>query len=551
MKEHLKRLSNIGRFALPREGTPAYKAYIEEYEKKDRENPAFKKFVKESSEKALAIAKTQNENGAGLPIDIEIRHFLREFNFRNWEHGLRSMPTSFNILEGLFTYHPDIQLFELLEEEDYLFNFYDYIDFITSSEFKEDSTLLKENLVDDLIYNYNITNLLEDITFTTENGGIYVIGGISIVKRGNEAIVFLLTGEITDTKIATQNLTSIDIETKPIVPEKSNLKIAEGLSLEAVTLFEKENIWKTLAFCRIDLDKLTIDTRYIQKDIGVAYTTITDDISCFVNSNGEFIADGLKETFESLQEEIVYYAPLFEVAVKCLYLPLYFNKFEDSILEEDHETIFGGQKQRKAIFNKDKIIPNNLLLKSKTVWRLDRNTTKFQDTIYFGESDFKIERKGFWKNLEYNSVGKDKNGKAIIGRTWVDTTDTWYEKDKQTLTINVTNSNLILTANPKHGSIYIMRNASHAIDIFKIGLTTRDSKTRAKELSSTTGTPDKFLIANEWKVIDCVLAEKLIHQKLDDYRVNEKREFFKLDYQIAVKTIIEVVKFVNEKKSSS
>jgi hypothetical protein len=550
MKDHLKRLNNISRFALPPIGTPAYEAYIENYEKKDKDDPAFKKFIKESSKKAFAIANIQNENGAGLPIDIEIRHFLREFNFRNWEHGLRSMPTSFNILEGLFTYRPDIQLFELLEEEDYLFNFYDYIDFITSTEFKEDSTLIKENLVDDLIYNYNITNLLEDITFTTENGGIYVIGGISIVKRGNEAIVFLLTGEMTDTKIATQNLTSIDIDTKPIVPEKSSIKIAEGLSLEAVKLFEKENIWKTLAFCRVDLERLTIDTRYIQKDIGVAYTTITDDLSGFVNNNGEFLVDGLKETFEKLQEEIVYYAPLFEVAVKCLYLPLYFNKFEDSILEEEHETIFGSQKQRKAIFKKDKIVQKNLLLKSKTVWRLERNTRKFQDKIYFGESDFKIERKGYWKNLEYNSVGKDKNGKEIIGRTWVDTIDTWYEKDKQTLTVNVKTSNLLHSANPKQGSIYIMRNASHAIDLFKIGLTTRDSKSRAKELSSTTGTPDKFLIANEWEVVDCILAEKLIHQRLDEYRVNDKREFFKLDYKLAMQTITEVVKFINERKIS-
>jgi hypothetical protein len=80
-----------------------------------------------------------------------------------------------------------------------------------------------------------------------------------------------------------------------------------------------------------------------------------------------------------------------------------------------------------------------------------------------------------------------------------------------------------------------MRNASHSIDIFKVGMTTRSSIDRAKELSSATGVPDKFLIVDEWKVNDCVLAEKIIHKALDQYRVNSNREFFKIKYAALVK----------------
>ena len=91
-----------------------------------------------------------------------------------------------------------------------------------------------------------------------------------------------------------------------------------------------------------------------------------------------------------------------------------------------------------------------------------------------------------------------------------------------------------------------MRNASHDINIFKIGLTTRNTKTRAKELSSSTGAPDKFLVAQEWRVADCAQAERAIHERLERYRVNDRREFFKIEYDVAVAAISEIVRSVNE-----
>lgn len=544
MTAHKDRLKDISQFALPPKGTESYSRFIENFEK-NKNNPVFQKFAKDIFQKALTFAMIQNDNGAGLPVDDEIRHFLREYNNRNWEHGLYSMPSSFNVLEGLFRYHPEIQFFELLEEENYIFNIYDFIDFIASSDFNEEPNLIRENLVNDTIYNYNISNSLDDITFTTEDGGEYVIGGISIVRRENEAIVFLLTGEITDTTTATNKL---KLDNFKNVPGKENLTYAKDLQLEAVKLYDKENIWKTLAYCRIDLSKLTIDSRYVQKDIGIGYLTITDDISPMVDFKGNYISAGLEEIYKKLKEEIVIYSPLFEFAIKALYLPYYFNRFEDNIKEEEHETKLFNQKKPRAVFKKDKIV-SHLRIRSRTVWCLERNAAKKQDTIYFGENDFRIERDGFWKRIDFNSIGKDKNGKPIHGRTWVDTTKTWYESQKQTLTVNVNKQSLPSSNNPKEGSIYIMRNASHSIDIFKIGLTTRDSKIRAKELSTTTGSPDKFLVANEWNAKDCVLAEKLIHEKLDKYRVNESREFFKIDYSVASKVISEIVERINKSNS--
>ena len=98
------------------------------------------------------------------------------------------------------------------------------------------------------------------------------------------------------------------------------------------------------------------------------------------------------------------------------------------------------------------------------------------------------------------------------------------------------------------GEVYLLRNASHDKNIFKIGFTKRDSDTRSEELSQPTGVPDKFLIAGSWEVSDCTLAEKRIHEKLDEYRVNPKREFFKIDYALAMKEISAIVNNVNTNK---
>ena len=541
-EEHKQRKQDIFKFALPPKETKKYEKIIQTLDEHNKKNPGFEKYVKETYEKAVALVEIQNDNGAGLPMDKEIRHFLREFNSRNFEHGLTSMPTSFNIIEGFFNYKPELQSFELLPEENNLLSLYDFIDFITSPEFTEDPKTIKDNLEENIIYHYDISSDLENLTFTTEDGNNYVIGGVSMVRRGNEVNIFLLTGLVAD--IEQENDKMIDIrEEYHTIPGKENIKPDPDLKLEAVKLFNKPNYWKTLSYCRIDIEKFTIDSRYIQKDIGIAYTTITDDISGMLNYKGEFLTPTLEETFKKMNEDIISYAPLFEFATKCLYLPIYFNHFEEQITDEEHPTNLAKKKEKKILFRRDKKVPLEYKIKNRTVWCLNRDIKTKSDIVYFGENEFKIERSGYWKAIEYNTIGKDKNGKPIHNKTWVESTLAWYEDNNQTLTVSTNASSNSISAN--EGFIYIMRNASHALDIFKIGLTTRDSKTRAKELSATTGSVDKFLVANEWKVKDCVLAEKLIHKRLDKFRLNNSREFFKIEYKVVLDTVIQIINDIN------
>ncbi len=90
-----------------------------------------------------------------------------------------------------------------------------------------------------------------------------------------------------------------------------------------------------------------------------------------------------------------------------------------------------------------------------------------------------------------------------------------------------------------NGYIYILINPSMP-GLVKIGKTSRESEKRADELSRSSGIPTPFIVAYEEEVTDCDLVEKIIHEKLEKYRLSTNREFFSLELKHAVKVVRDV-----------
>lgn len=88
------------------------------------------------------------------------------------------------------------------------------------------------------------------------------------------------------------------------------------------------------------------------------------------------------------------------------------------------------------------------------------------------------------------------------------------------------------------GFIYVLSNPSMP-DMVKIGKTTRHPEQRAHELH-TTGVPTPFHAEFWQSVPDCDEAERLIHERLEGFRVSSGREFFKVPAGIAVAQINEI-----------
>ncbi len=87
------------------------------------------------------------------------------------------------------------------------------------------------------------------------------------------------------------------------------------------------------------------------------------------------------------------------------------------------------------------------------------------------------------------------------------------------------------------GYVYILLNRAFQNDHYKIGMTTKTPEARAREISNATGVPRAFEVLYEQRVTDCHRAERLLHQRLDQYRSATNREFFQIPIKAAIKAL--------------
>jgi len=536
MKDSSKRNLHFNLFGSPTPDDPGYQEFLNRA-KQVNSDPRFKREMKEKRNKAFSIAYTQASNGLGYLQDKELRYFVQEYNSRVWDHGLASMPSSFRVLEGFYEWVPDLFMFQIFEEVEHMFSVFDFVDYLTSDLNRNDLDYFLKNVEDDLIYSYNILNDINEITFKTKDSLEYVIGGVSILKRKNEAYVMLVAGEKGDTDKITNEFLNGETGT----PQKSYIKSDESLKREAVKLFGKKDVWKVNLYTRIDLTTKTVDLRYVQKDMGNMLSTITDDIGMLVSS-----LDGDKDYSEYISnhvKQIENYDAIFEFAYKCLHLPEYFNMYDDRLTQETHPTQLFSEKLSRSVLPGKIPYNSKLFIKTREVWILDLAMKTDGSKMSLPDSEITIQKEGYWKQLEPDQIGTGKNGEIMHGRTWVSHMLSWYQTQRIPKPVEI---NVPLVFNEDSGYIYIMRNAAHEVNIFKIGLTTKTVEERAGQLSSTTSSPDKYLIVHRWKVKDVKAAERIIHEKLNDYRINERREFFRISLENALPIIGEVVEMIND-----
>ena len=78
-----------------------------------------------------------------------------------------------------------------------------------------------------------------------------------------------------------------------------------------------------------------------------------------------------------------------------------------------------------------------------------------------------------------------------------------------------------------YGFVYVLRNVCMP-GIYKIGMTDRAPSQRAEELSSGTAVPTAFDVVCFAETKEAVKAEREIHARLAEFRVEPNREFFAL-----------------------
>jgi hypothetical protein len=86
------------------------------------------------------------------------------------------------------------------------------------------------------------------------------------------------------------------------------------------------------------------------------------------------------------------------------------------------------------------------------------------------------------------------------------------------------------------GFVYILINPSMP-DMVKIGLTSDTSESRARQLSASSGVPSEFVVVYDELVTECVEVERRLHERFRAWRVNRRREFFRIPIKEAIKAL--------------
>ena len=87
--------------------------------------------------------------------------------------------------------------------------------------------------------------------------------------------------------------------------------------------------------------------------------------------------------------------------------------------------------------------------------------------------------------------------------------------------------------------VYILSNPSIP-GMVKIGYTNNEPDVRVKEINRATGIPTDFVVEFALPCVNGYEVEQLVHEELEDLRVNNRKEFFKVSVEDAIYLIQEI-----------
>lgn len=508
-------------------------------------NPKLWKKLKNQFDIGRKIVTVQLHNGLDKTNENTLRHYLMEYASRFLQYGPMSFPTSFNTLEPFFTYNHHNSIIQLhSEEESYLVSLYDFLDFVTHKDFDFETIDFYENIPENVIYHFSFSSGYEEINFSNKEK-TFIISTISLVRNGNEVSILLKAGESYD-KIKAQEY--FKKNTKEYIEQSINpSKKALGLKIEGeekpkVVNFEGNNdLWSHNIGVLFDLDGKKTDIRFIARDENISFTLITDDFNATFDSQEQLTKEEFEQYYLNQLKKLSQYDAVFDFAKYCLSLPLYVFENESKIVDVNYETKLNTIIKSPISKREYSSVPGEYKLFAKPLYYLESENVQIIKNIELNDQSFKLEKSGYWKRLNIDEEGFDKKGRAILGKTWVERNDVYYSAAKVTTEV----SKIEIFEGVNAGYIYIMREPSHEINIFKIGLTRRTTEERRKELSNTSS-PDKFFIIISYNTKDCVEAEKQIHSELERYRLTDRREFFRCDLRIIMDICEKVVNKINK-----
>lgn len=574
-KTYEDRMKTFDDVALPDPNTAVGREAREFFKQKVAANPKLRKQVKQAMKKAEAIYHAVMRSGAGFVADRTLREFYHEFVTRNWAYGLRSMPSSFNVLEAFISYRADRNMFQLLPEKDHLFDFEDFLDFVTGPDAPKDDVTAAYNLPNKTIHHYSCLGDARKFILAAQDGCEFGFGSVSMIRRDDEAMLMLVAGErVLDMDALNASLQE-DLEEAKL--QSSKIEPDPSLAQRAVELANGPGLWKHIGMTRLNLAERSMDVRYLYSDCGNCYTAMTDDLAALqpmmVEHGTEYVESFLNEQYEKLQQK----AMVFEIAKLSIHLPAYF-KFKYRLQRDaEYKTQITDYRPKTSAEKRSfELLDTALKPRLRTVSAIEvlpRKRSSSPAGRRFTAPRFQVHVRGFWRNYSNPEwEGHDEEGNPVKGKTWVHPHPRWRDRpargESDVMKIIYVKSSLtqarkrieaeegkpeatpvlealeltpVVSSRAKEEYLYTMINPALMADLYKVGFTNKTPEERAAELSQASGIPTKFIVIESWMVSDGRQAERQAHDALQSYRLTSNREFFQLKYEILRRVITESI----------
>ena len=491
-------------------------------------------WAQETAKKVPSFMLTRMEGGAGFPMSNLLRDYFRDYGARIVEHGPHSFPTSFNVIESFLTYSHDFLMFDLREEREHLLRLHDYLEWYTAGAIPEEPGILTEVMKEGVNYSFNMVDPTGDYRVQTQ-GSELAVSGVGLVRHGTELSMMILCGESPPALSDREASDLVDKSKRQPTPGKERLESDPDYSVEDRFLKEMPGYSRVIGLVRLDLKSRQSFVRYLNHDVGAAYRVATDDPTAFP----EAIAEERREAILSAAAEtLARYEPLFASLSSMMYLPVFFVDAHGRVAETTFSTELHAKRDSPAVRRAVRHLRLRQLHFSRRVFCLHEPQSSHKEMTVM-PPELGHAESGFWKSLPPGAVGEDEEGNAIVGKTWVERTDTWSTHGVEEFVMR-RHGIEVEGANP--GYVYVMRSGAHRLDVYKIGKTRRSPEVRANELTGATGVPTPFEVLASWEVGDVDVVEREAHRRLRPYRVSRRREFFCVKLSTIVEEINRIVR---------
>ena len=466
------------------------------------------------------------KGGAGFPVSNLLRDYFHDYAYRISTHGPHTFPSSFNVVESFLRFSYDYFMFDLREEREHLLRLHDYLDWYTSGAMPEEPAILADAAKEGVIYSYNMVEPTGDFKVGI-SGSEIVIAGVAVVRHATELSMLVLCGE-TPPSLADGEATNFE-GGRPGAG-KGGLEPSPEYSAEDRYLKEIPGYSRVIGLVRFDLQTRQWIVRYLNHDLGPAYRVATDDPTIFTS---DVTASARADILAASAETLARYEPLFATLSSLMYLPVFFIDRHDLVTGTTFSTELRAGRSSTEVKRAIRRLGVAAISFTRRVDCLQVEAKSQEEEMTIVPPELEYASDGFWKQLPPGQAGEDEDGNAILGRTWVERTETWSSASVAEFVVR--KQRVVEGVNP--GYIYVMRSGSHRLDLYKIGRTTRATDVRASEVTSATGVPTPFEVLAEWEVGDTKSVEEEAHRRLRAYRVNKRREFFRVPLPTIIREI--------------